>query len=113
METNKYVKLAEVILNNLLEGIVRYQVVVLDKTFAHKTEVTYMAEDCYRSIGIYKRGDKYELEFYSSSRQDFKYDISETDYHRLMVLVNDIKVRAENAHLEELNNLFTESENID
>jgi hypothetical protein len=113
METNKYVKLAEVILNNLLEGIIKYQVVVLPKTFAHKTEVCFMAEDCYRSISIYKKDDNYKIQFYSSSRQDVESDISETDYHRLMVLVNNIEIRAKNTHFEELNNLFTESENID
>jgi hypothetical protein len=111
METNKYVKLAEVILNNLLEGIIKYQVVVLPKS--HKIEVCFMAEDCYRSISIYKKNDNYKIQFYSSSRQDVESDISETDYHRLMVLVNNIEARAKDMHFEELNNLFTESENID
>jgi hypothetical protein len=112
METNKYVKLAEVILNNLLESIIKYNVTVL-KTASFKIEVAFIAEDCYRSIDIYKKGDKYELAFYSSSRQDFESEISETDYHRLMVIVNDIEARAKDMHFEELNNLFTESENID
>jgi hypothetical protein len=112
METNKYAKLAEVILNNFLENPIKYDVQIL--RYSSSIEINYRLEDDdYRTIIIYANNPEYTVKFLSSTRQAVISGISETDYHRLMVIVNDIEAKAKDMHFEELNNLFTESENID